>query len=222
MSELLNQIAACIVSGKINRNSAYPPAMKNQDGADELCKKALGQGIAAGEILEKALMLGMEKVGIKFRENKIFVPQVLMSAKAMSAAMNHLKPYFCKGNANRKGVLIIGTVEGDLHDVGKNLVATIVEGNGYEVVDLGTDVNAEMFLEAAEKYPGSIIGLSALLTTTMENMQNIVKSIKSSNAALKVCVGGAPVNQDFCEEIGADSYNSDPQGMVEYLNSLAS
>ncbi|MDE5420043.1 corrinoid protein [Labilibaculum sp. DW002] len=222
MSELLNQIAACIVSGKINRNSAYPPAMKNQDGADELCKKALDQGIAAGEILEKALMLGMEKVGIKFRENKIFVPQVLMSAKAMSAAMNHLKPYFCKGNANRKGVLIIGTVEGDLHDVGKNLVATIVEGNGYEVVDLGTDVNAEMFLEAAEKYPGSIIGLSALLTTTMENMQNIVKSIKSSNAALKVCVGGAPVNQDFCEEIGADSYNSDPQGMVEYLNSLAS
>ena len=222
MSDILNQIAACIVSGKINRNSAYPPAMKNQDGADELCKKALGQGIAAGEILEKALMLGMEKVGIKFRENKIFVPQVLMSAKAMSAAMNHLKPYFCKGNANRKGVLIIGTVEGDLHDVGKNLVATIVEGNGYEVVDLGTDVNAEMFLEAAEKYPGSIIGLSALLTTTMENMQNIVKSIKSSNAALKVCVGGAPVNQDFCEEIGADSYNSDPQGMVEYLNSLAS
>ncbi len=222
MNDLLNQIAVCIVSGKINRNSTYPPAMKNQDGADELCKEALDQGVAAGEILEQALMLGMGKVGVKFRENKIFVPQVLMSAKAMSAAMKHLKPYFCNGNTDRKGVLIIGTVEGDLHDIGKNLVATIVEGNGYEVVDLGTDVNAEMFLEAAEKYPSSIIGISALLTTTMENMKDIVKSIKNSNAALKICVGGAPVNQDFCEEIGADSYNSDPQGMVEYLNSLAS
>jgi corrinoid protein of di/trimethylamine methyltransferase len=222
MSELLSQIAECIELGKINKVSPYPPTMKDQDGADELAKRALDEGVSPGDILSKGLMVGMEKVGNKFRENKVYVPQVLMSAKAMGAAMAHLKPFFASGETKRKGIFIIGTVEGDLHDIGKNLVAMMVEGNGYEVIDLGTDVKAEKFIETAEQYPGSVIGLSALLTTTMTNMEKIVAAIKEKDANRKVCIGGAPVNQDFCNKIGADSYNPDPQGVVEYLNTIAS
>jgi len=222
MNEILKKIAECVENGKINQASPYPPTMKGQAGADELAKQAIEEGVAPGDILSHGLMAGMEKVGVKFRANKIFVPQVLMSAKAMSAAMNHLKPYFSSGEAVHKGRFIIGTVEGDLHDIGKNLVAMMVEGNGYEVIDLGTDVKAESFIEAAEKHPGSVIGLSALLTTTMTNMEKIVKAIKKRDANLKVCIGGAPVNQDFCEKINADNYSPDPQGVVEFLNTLAS
>lgn len=221
MEELFKQIAHCVEFGKINNASPYPPDMKEQDGADELTRKALDEGAKADEILSKALIVGMEKVGVKFRENKIFVPQVLMSAKAMSAAMEYLKPFFTSGEAKRKGTFIVGTVQGDLHDIGKNLVAMMVEGNGYEVIDLGVDVSAEKFLEEAEKNPNAIIGLSALLTTTMVNMENIVKTLKEKNPDVKVCIGGAPVSQEFSSKINADLYSPDPQGLVEYLNSIA-
>jgi methylmalonyl-CoA mutase cobalamin-binding domain/chain len=222
METLFKQIAHCVEFGKINNASPYPPDMKGQDGADELTRKALDEGAKAGDVLSNALIIGMERVGIKFRENKIFVPQVLMSAKAMSAAMAHLKPFFASGEAERKGVFIVGTVQGDLHDIGKNLVAMMVEGNGYEVIDLGVDVTAEKFLEEAEKHPGAIIGLSALLTTTMVNMGKIVQSIKEKNPDMKVCIGGAPVSEEFKKKIQADLYSPDPQGLVEYLNQLAS
>lgn len=221
MNQFLEKIAICVEFGKINNSSPYPSNMKGQDGADELTKQALEEGIAPGDILKYGLMVGMEKVGVKFRENRVFVPQVLMSAKAMSEAMEHLKPFFTSGEAERKGVFVIGTVEGDLHDIGKNLVAMMVEGNGYEVIDLGIDVNAEEFIETAEKYPGSVIGISALLTTTMLNMESVVAKIKAHNSDLKVCIGGAPVNQGFSDKIGADSYKADPQGVVEFLNSIA-
>lgn len=219
MSELLAKIADCIEFGKINKAAPFPPQMKGQDGADELTAQAIAEGVDAQEILTKGLMVGMERVGVKFRENKIFVPQVLMSAKAMSTAMVHLKPFFASGAVTRKGTFIIGTVEGDLHDIGKNLVAMMVEGSGYEVIDLGTDVKAERFIEALKEHPNAIVGLSALLTTTMVNMEKITKAIKSEMPHVKVAVGGAPVTQDFCEKIGADSYSPDPQGVVEFLNS---
>ncbi len=222
MKQLLEQIAHCVEFGKINNASPYPPDMKGQDGADELTKQALDAGALPEQILSDALIIGMQKVGVKFRENKIFVPQVLMSAKAMGAAMAHLKPFFASGAAKQKGTFIIGTVEGDLHDIGKNLVAMMVEGNGFKVVDLGTDVKAENFLAEADKYPDSIIGLSALLTTTMVNMEKIVKTIKDKYPDKKVCIGGAPVTDDFCKKINADFYSPDPQGAVEYLNALAS
>ncbi|MDF1571089.1 MAG: cobalamin-dependent protein [Bacteroidales bacterium] len=167
-------------------------------------------------------MNGMGKVGVKFCENKIFVPQVLMSAKAMSAAMLHLKPFFLSGEAKRKGTFIIGTVQGDLHDIGKNLVSMIVEGNGYEVIDLGTDVTAEQFIRASGEYPGSIVALSALLTTTMANMESIVKALKEQVPGSRICIGGAPVTKDFCDRIQADFYSPDPQGLVKYLNATAS
>ncbi len=220
MEALLQRIACCVEFGKINKASPYPPDMKGQDGADELTRQALDQGVPANDILSKALIIGMEKLGVKFRENKVFVPQVLMSAKAMGVAMEHLKPYFTSGQVRRKGKFIIGTVEGDLHDIGKNLVAMMVEGNGYEVINLGMDVSASTFLSQAEKHPEAVIGLSALLTTTMVNMENIVKTIKDRKPETKVCIGGAPVTQDFCDKINADLYSPDPQGLVDYLNRL--
>ena len=219
MSDLLSKIAECIEFGKINKAAPYPPNMKGQDGADELTKQALDEGIKAKSILTEGLMVGMEKVGIKFRENKVFVPQVLMSAKAMSTAMLHLKPFFLSGEVKQKGTFIIGTVEGDLHDIGKNLVSMMVEGNGWEVIDLGTDVKAEQFVAAMKEHENSFVGLSALLTTTMVNMEKITKAIKEALPEAKVAIGGAPVTDDFRQKIGADVYSPDPQGLVEYLNS---
>jgi methanogenic corrinoid protein MtbC1 len=218
MEELLRRIAHCVEFGKINKISPYPPDMKGQDGADELTKYALDNGASPGDILSVALVVGMEKVGVKFRENKVFVPQVLMSAKAMSTAMLHLKPYFQSGDVKRKGTFIIGTVAGDLHDIGKNLVAMMVEGNGWEVVDLGTDVKAEKFVTSIKEHPGCAVGLSSLLTTTMGNMEQIVKDIKVAVPDTKILIGGAPVTDEFRKSIVADFYSPDPQGAVEYLN----
>ncbi len=219
MSELLAKIAECIEFGKINKAAPYPPQMKGQDGADEFTAKAIEEGVNAQDILTEGLMVGMQKVGVKFRENKVFVPQVLMSAKAMSTAMLHLKPFFASGAVKQKGTFIIGTVEGDLHDIGKNLVSMMVEGNGYKVVDLGTDVKAEQYIAALKENDNAIVGLSALLTTTMVNMEKITKAIKEELPGAIVTIGGAPVTEDFCEKIGADSYAADPQGLVEYLDS---
>lgn len=218
MNELLEKLSDCIEFGKINLASPYPPQMKGQEGADEITRKALEQGIIPQDVLSKGLMPGMERVGVKFRENKVFVPQVLMSAKAMSTAMLHLKPHFLSGAAKQKGTFIIGTVSGDLHDIGKNLVGMMVEGNGYKVIDLGTDVGSEKFIAAAKENPGAVVGLSALLTTTMVNMEKITKDIKAVLPETLVAIGGAPVNDEFRAKIGADNYSSDPQGVVEFLN----
>jgi methanogenic corrinoid protein MtbC1 len=220
MSELLEKIELCIEFGKINNAAVYPPNMRGQDGADELTRQALEAGIDPGDVLNKALIPGMDKVGKKFSENKIFVPQMLMSAKAMSAAMNHIQPFFQSGAVQQKGTFIIGTVAGDLHDIGKNLVAMMIEGAGWKVIDLGVDIKSEQFVEALKENPGGAIGLSALLTTTMVNMEKIVADIKAYSKDSKVLIGGAPVNTDFCKKIGADFYSPDPQGAVAYLNSV--
>ena len=195
-------------------------SMKGQLGADELTMQALEEGVAPTDVLSKGLIVGMGRIGVKFRENKVFVPQVLMSAKAMSGAMAHLKKYFMDGSVKRKGKLIIGTVEGDLHDIGKNLVSMIAEGNGYEVIDLGVDVPAEKFIDAIKVNPGAFVGMSALLTTTMANMEKINKQIKSEFPEVITCVGGAPLNNEFAQKIGADYYTDEPQALVEILDKL--
>jgi methanogenic corrinoid protein MtbC1 len=218
--ELIESIAYCIEVGKINLASPYPPDMRGKEGADELTRKALEEGINPDKILKEGMVVGMDRVGKKFSENKVFVPQMLMSAKAMSAAMQHIKPFFQSGTVNRKGKFIIGTVAGDLHDIGKNLVAMMVEGAGFEVIDLGVDVKSEKFVSVLKDNPGSFIGLSALLTTTMVNMEKIVADIRKEVGKTKILVGGAPLNNDFCMKIGADFYSSDPQGAVQYLNSM--
>lgn len=221
MEQILEKLAYCVEFGKINNQAPYPPDMKGQDGADELTRQALEEGFTPDDILQKALIKGMEKVGVKFRENKIYVPQVLMSAKAMHTSMEHLKPFFQSGSIKRKGTFIIGTVAGDLHDIGKNLVSMMIEGNGWQVIDLGTDVKPEKFVETARANPGCKIGLSALLTTTMGKMEETVKILKEQLSDIIVLIGGAPVNDNFRESIGADFYSPDPQGAVEFLNRLA-
>jgi methanogenic corrinoid protein MtbC1 len=221
MNEILKELANCVESGKIDKASPYPPAMKGKDGADELAKKALEDGIKPGELLENALIPAMAAVGDRFSRKEIYVPQMLMSAKAMNSAMKHLKPFFQSGETKRKGKFIIGTVAGDLHDIGKNLVAMMIEGGGWEVIDLGVDVGTEKFLKAIDENPGAIVGLSALLTTTMENMKKTVVSLKERHSGVKILVGGAPVTQEYCDKIGADFFSPDPQGAVNYLKQLA-
>jgi 5-methyltetrahydrofolate--homocysteine methyltransferase len=216
--ELLQQLAVCVERGKVNQASPYPPDMKGQDGADELAKKALDEGVAPGDVLEKALIVGMGNIGKKFSANQVFVPDVLMAAKAMTAAMNHLKPFLDSGDVKTKGTFVIGTVQGDLHDIGKNLVCMVMEGGGWKVVDLGVDVSPEKFLEAVKANPGAAVGLSALLTTTMVNMEKTVKLVKDEVPGTCVVVGGAPLTQEFASKIGADAYSPDPQGALDYLN----
>jgi len=220
MSNLLERIAKCVEFGKINKTTPFPPDMKDQEGADELTEKAIAEGVLAIDIMDKALMPAMERVGNKFSENKIFVPQMLISAKAMNAAMEHLKPFFQSGEVEKKGTFIIGTVTGDLHDIGKNLAAMMIEGGGWDVIDLGTDVKPVQFLEKVKENPGSTVGLSALLTTTMVNMEGIVKELKEYDPSIKVLIGGAPITEDFKNKIDADFYAQDPQKAVNYLKSL--
>ncbi|MFH0991916.1 MAG: cobalamin-dependent protein [bacterium] len=218
MSEILASLQKCIERGKVNIKSPYPPDMKGQDGADELARKALDSGVSPQDILSNALMLGMQHVGVRFRNKEIFVPDVLMAAKAMAAAMEHLKPFFQSATLKHRGSIVIGTVMGDLHDIGKKLVSMVVEGAGWEVVDLGTDVSAEKFLKAVEEHPGCSVGLSALLTTTMVHMESTVQKIKAVSPTTKIIIGGAPVTKEFAQKIGADGYSPDPQGAVEFLN----
>jgi methanogenic corrinoid protein MtbC1 len=222
MKEILEKLLEAVQLGKVDKKSPYPPQLKDQDGAYELAKNALEQGCKPDEILEKALIPAMAIVGNKFSRHEIYVPQMLMSAKAMHGAMVHIKPYFQSGETKRKGKFIVGTVSGDLHDIGKNLVAMMIEGGGWDVIDLGVDVGAEKFLKALDENPGAVVGLSALLTTTMENMKKTVSAIKEKHSGSKILIGGAPVTQDYCNKIGADFYSPDPQGAVNYLKQLAS
>lgn len=222
MNEILEKLLEAVEFGKVDIKSPYPPQLRGQDGSTELTVKAIETGINPQEILELALIPAMANVGKKFSENKIFVPQMLMSARAMGASMIQLKPFFTSGEIKTKGTFIIGTVKGDLHDIGKNLVAMMVEGGGWTIIDLGVDVGSERFIEALKNNQDAIVGLSALLTTTMVNMGEIVSTIKKQSPETKILIGGAPVNMDFCEKIGADFYAPDPQGAVEYLNKIAS
>lgn len=220
MNDILVKLGECVEFGKINLASPYPPAMKGQPGADELTREALESGVLPQLILNDALIPAMNRVGNKFTEGKIFVPQMLLSAKAMNESMKHLKPFFQNGEIKRKGVFIIGTVSGDLHDIGKNLVGMMVEGAGWEVIDLGVDVAAERYIAALDQYPGAICGMSALLTTTMSNMQPMIATIREKHPTTKVVVGGAPLNATFAHQIGADAYARDPQENINWLDAI--
>ena len=220
-SELLEKLSECVEFGKINLASPYPPQMKGQPGADEITKEALESGVTPTEILNDALITAMNKVGQKFSENKIFVPQMLLSAKAMGASMLHLKPFFANGTVQRKGIFILGTVFGDLHDIGKNLFGMMVEGAGWEVIDLGIDVKTEKFVEAVQQHPTAVVGISALLTTTMVNMKPVIDAIKAASPTTKVIVGGAPLSADFAATIGADGYGKNPQEGIVWLDKIS-
>ncbi len=218
MDELFDRIARAIERGKENAGSAYPPDLAGQEGTDELVLEALRTGKAPADILREGLVAGMEVVGRKFRDCEIFLPDVLMSARAMNAGLKHLQPYFERGQVRHRGVVVMGTVKGDLHDIGKKIVSLIFEGGGWRVVDVGVDAGPEKFLEAIGREKPQAVGLSALLTTTMAHMETITAEIKTRHPRLKVLVGGAPVTRAFADRIGADAYSPDPQGGLEYLN----
>ena len=175
----------------------------------EYVQKALDEGIAPQTILTEGLLPGMDRVGVKFRDNEIFVPEVLVAARAMNAGSELLKPLLAEAGAVSLGTAVIGTVHGDLHDIGKNLVKMMIEGKGINVVDLGVDVTPETFVTAAKENNAGIICCSALLTTTMPVMGEVVKAAKDAGLSAKVMVGGAPITQEFADSIGADAYTAD-------------
>jgi len=218
MNAILEKLSECVEVGKVNQSIPFPAHLKGLPGADEYTQEALKEGVSPVDILNQALIPAMERVGQKFSEHKIFVPQMLISAKAMSAAMQHLKPYFQTGEVKRKGTFIIGTISGDLHDIGKNLAAMMIEGAGWEVIDLGVDVKIDKFTNAVQQHPEAVVGISALLTTTMNNMQPVVKAIKELSPLTKIIVGGAPLSPEFAQSIGADAYAKGPQEGVKWLD----
>lgn len=195
----------------------------DKTSVSDLCVKMLNDNIAAKEILNDGLLKGMEIIGEKFKNNEVFVPEVLMAAQAMNAGIEILKPSLTDKDAEPIGKAVLGTVKGDLHDIGKNLVKIMMEGRGIEVIDLGTNVPPDQFIEAAIKENAQIIGCSALLTTTMPVMKDVV--IKAAERGIRddviIMIGGAPVTQEFCDSINADFYSPDAasaaQGAVELI-----
>lgn len=188
----------------------------------QLVAQALDENISAKDILEKALLEGMNIIGIKFKNNEIYVPEVLISARAMNAATSLLKPLLVSEGVKAVGKVCIGTVKGDQHDIGKNLVKMMMEGKGLEVIDLGVNVAPETFLETAVKENCNIVACSALLTTTMPTMQDVVKLFETSGMRdkVKIMVGGAPLTQEYCDRIGADAYTPDAASAAEVAASF--
>ena len=182
-----------------------------------LVPQALEEGVSAQDILVKGLLDGMNIIGVKFKNNEIFVPEVLIAARAMNAGTEILKPYLSAQGVEPVGKVVLGTVKGDMHDIGKNLVKMMLEGKGLEVIDLGVDVAAEDFVAAAKEHDAKIICCSALLTTTMGEMKNVVELCKKEGIRdkVKIMVGGAPITDAFCKEIGADAYTSDAASCAE-------
>jgi len=204
MDDILNQISINLQNGKAKVVA-------------ELVKQALDEGIAPRSVLDDGLLAGMSVIGTKFKNNEVFVPEVLVAARAMKKGAEVLQPVLTAAGIKAKGTAVIGTVMGDLHDIGKNLVRMMMEGHGINMVDLGVDVSPERFVEAARDNDASIICCSALLTTTMVEMKNVVDLVKHSDIAnkVKVMVGGAPVTQAFCDQIGADCYTADAASAAE-------
>lgn len=218
MSDLLSKLSICIERGKISAESLHPADMQGSDGAVELTKSALQNNLSPKEILNEGMLSGMKRVGDKFREGKIFIPEVLISAKALNAAMELLKPYFVSGEIKHKGKVIIATVSGDLHDIGKNILKMVLEGGGWQVIDLGTNTGQDKFVDAIRVHSAKIVGMSALLTTTMQNMKPIIDKIRQEFNDVFIAIGGAPLNTEFAKKINADAYFPDPQGMLDFIN----
>ena len=204
MNETLNEISEWLQKGRAPKVKAA-------------VTKALEEGIPASEILEDGLLAGMDIIGQKFKNNEVFVPEVLVAARAMNRGVEILRPYLVEDGVETKGTVILGTVKGDMHDIGKNLVRMMMEGKGLEVIDIGVDVPTESFLDAAREHNAKLICCSALLTTTLGEMKNVVDAVKASemNGKVKIMIGGAPITQTFCEQIGADCYTPDAASAAE-------
>ncbi|HEY7381389.1 MAG TPA: corrinoid protein [Gaiella sp.] len=194
----------------------------DDEAVDRLTKAQLDAGVTALEIMDNGLIAGMALVGIKFRDNFIFVPEVLACARAMKAGMAHIEPILSASGVEPVGKVVMGTVKGDLHDIGKNLVIMMLRGAGFEVIDLGVDVSPDDFIEAIEQHKPSVVGMSALLTTTMPNMGKTIDAFVDEGLRdkVKVMLGGAPVNQEFADDMGADGYGKDAMSAVTLAKDL--
>jgi len=199
-------------------------ALQRGDNAKvgELTQKAIDEGMEPKDILDNGLIAGMDVIGRRFRNYEIFLPEVLLSARAMYAGMDLLKPLFLQDEIPSIGKVVLGTVQGDLHDIGKNLVGIMLKGAGFEIVDLGKDVPPEVFVDTAEKEEAGIIGMSTLLTTTAPAMVRVIEILKERglDGKIKTIVGGAPVSQDLANEIGADAYGYDAANAVETVRGI--
>ncbi len=210
MADVLSKIAAQLYAGEA-------------DEVAELVQSALDKGLTPKEVLQGGLIAGMDQVGKDFKAGDLFVPEVLIAARAMHAGMAVLRPLLAKGESTSAGKYVIGTVKGDLHDIGKNLVKMMVEGAGFEAIDLGTDVPPDKFVAAVREHQPKLVGLSALLTTTMVSMKTTVEALQEAGlrSTVKVMVGGAPVTEAFAQQIGADAYAPDAATAVDVARRLA-
>ena len=209
MAEVLDQLAKELFAG-------------NAKGVAELTNKALAEGLTPVEILNDGLIKGMSEVGVKFKANEIYVPEVLIAARAMKAGMEILKPKLAESGVEPVAKMVIGTVKGDLHDIGKNLVSMMMEGAGFEIIDLGIDVPADKFIQAVKDNKPHVVGMSALLTTTMIQIRENIKAFIEAGIRnnVKVLIGGAPVTQKFTDEVGADGYAPDAASAVDKAKEL--
>ena len=192
----------------------------DQNAAVEITKTALDEGTPAESVLNDGLITGMDVIGGRFKKNEVYIPEVLIAARAMKMAMEILEPELAKAGVKPRGKFLIGTVQGDLHDIGKNLVAMMLKGAGFEVVDIGVDVGPEKFVEQAKATGVQVIGMSALLTTTMPSIEKTVKALKDAGVSAKIVIGGAPVTQGYADKIGADGYSPDAASAVDLAKSL--
>lgn len=207
--EILKQISGSLIRG-------------DDEAVAELTRSALEQGVAPKQVLDDGLIAAMSTVGERFKAHEIFLPDVLLSAKAMYAGMDKLRPLLIKEGIPSAGKVVLGSVQGDLHDIGKNLVSVLLKGAGFEIIDLGSDVAPDKFVDAAMEQDAPLIGMSALLTTTMPVMKKVVELLKERrlDGRIKTIVGGAPVSKDFAQNIGADAYGFDAANAVDCVKSL--
>ncbi len=209
MSDILEKLATAVIEG-------------DAEAAEKLTKRGLRKGMSAKDLLDNGLVVGMTEVGVRFKAGDMFVPEVLMSADAMTAGLNVLRPELVASGVELIGTILLGTVKGDLHDIGKNLVGMMCEGAGFQIVDIGFNADPEKFVEAIKEHKPDIVGMSAMLTTTMRAMAYTIKAIEEAGLRdqVKVIVGGAPVDAAFAERIGADGYGSNAASAVDLAKSL--
>ena len=209
MEELLEKIAKELITG-------------NEAEVKRLAREALDKGANAREIIDNGLLAGMDVVGKRFKVGDMFIPEVLLCARCMHGAMDILKPLLAEGDVASAGKVVIGTVEGDLHDIGKNLVAMMLQGAGFEVIDLGTNIKPQDFVEAVKEHNPDIVGMSALLTTTMPKMEKTIEALTEAGirGQIKIMAGGAPVTQDFVDKIGGDAYGANAASASEKAKAL--
>jgi len=209
---------------KILKEIALNIERGDSSAVKELARQALSLSLAAEDILEGGLIKGMDVVGRKFKNNEIFIPEVLIASRAMKAGMEIIKPLLASDRIKPRARVVIGTVRGDLHDIGKKIVSMLLEKEGYEIIDLGIDVSKEKFIKAIKKEKPAVMGMSALLTTTMSYMREVIEAVEKANfrQRIKIIIGGAPVTQAFADEVKADGYASDGASAAELVNNILS